>query len=916
MKRTFCIILIFYSLFAIAEDNQTKIDSLRLKLENSQGKNYLTTAIELSNELWLEDPQTSKSLLDEVISKSKENNYQLILAKAYTLKGVKAYEENKVLSGITYFQKAFNIYNEKQLATKSINDLIGIANGLTRIKKNNESIDTLNYIIHQYKDSLPQDEKANILHLISSNYYALGKNSLAIQYLDSSVNIEKYLDLKEDLANSYNDIGIIYEATGDYKNAIYYWEKSEALVKELQDTLMISYITYNKALIYYRWGVYDEALDLFLKSKNLELKMGKLEDLPSSYASIAMIYHEYKDFNKAKEYYLKSIELAEKFNDREIKSISLHNFGTMMIENERYDTALILLNQSLQIEMESQNTLGIAQSKSVIATVYSKLNKYPLAFEYYKEAEQVFKKFGSKSDLADLYIEMGNTHSQLHNDSLSVLYFNKGLKLSKSIKDIPTLLDAYKESSANFESIGDFEKALANYKKYKELNDSVFNDKASKRIDYLGLRFDKQEKEKQLEKLENEKKLLKAQQSSKNIQLIAAIAFSLLILIFFSIIYIFIKKSEKRIKQQYQVLLESEQKVKALLDASFDSTLLVDKQGIVRAANNNNLSGFLPDAQSIINTPILSLFETTNQKVLGKYIELVYSSKLFKELRIHDKNHIILNLKISPVQKLSGEVISLAFYIQDITQFEIDKQEKKKMEEQLIHTQKMETVGTLAGGIAHDFNNYLATIKGYVSMSLDDTEEGSTLHNYLSKTLKAVNLSQDTVKKLLTFSRSKDMEFNKFKLSDLMNDSIDIVKGAKPKSAEFLYKVPDSHIELLGEKNQLTQVLLNLCTNAFHAIEAIKNGKVELYAEEPKIIQELNNKIFICIKVKDNGIGMKKETQERIFEPFYTTKDVGKGTGLGLSMVSGIIKQHGGKIEVQSEFGKGSEFSLYLPIIS
>jgi signal transduction histidine kinase len=317
-----------------------------------------------------------------------------------------------------------------------------------------------------------------------------------------------------------------------------------------------------------------------------------------------------------------------------------------------------------------------------------------------------------------------------------------------------------------------------------------------------------------------------------------------------------------------------------------------------------------------VNKPIISLFEETNQKVLQKYIELVYSSKLYKELRIHEKNNIILNTKISPVQNITGEVISLAFYIQDITQIESDKLEKKQMEEQLIQTQKMETIGTLAGGIAHDFNNYLATIKGYVSMSLEDSQEGSSIYNYLSKTMKAVNLSQGTVQKLLTFSRSKEMELNKFKIKDLITDSIDIVKGSKPKNIQFNYEIPDMELELLGEKNQLTQVLLNICTNAFHAIEAENGGLVNVYIEPPHIIPDLGNKQCICIKIEDNGIGMQKETLERIFEPFYTTKDVGKGTGLGLSVVTGIIKQHGGKIEVHSEFGKGSLFSLYLPIIS
>jgi PAS domain S-box-containing protein len=885
-------------------------------LENSNNQKWVSVAIALSDELYSENQDESIQLLNEAIEYAILKDYPILLAQAYQTKGLYAYSNNKVLSGITFYQKALDLFSSNRYDSKSAASLYGIAQGLSRIRKNNESSDTLRYVLKKYNDSITPDFKSEIFHLISANNLELGENEIGIQYLDSAIEIEKGNAMVMELANSYNSLGSIYQDIGDFKNALFYYDKFESISRDLQDTLLISYALYNKALIYLTWGVYDEALELFLQSKSLTRSIGKDYESASSISSIADIYSETKNVEKAKYYYLESIKLSNEYNNLETKNVALHNLGELMYTLGKYDTALILLNQSMKIEMETQNTLGIAQSKNMIATVYIALEKYPLAFEYFKEAEDVFKKFGSKLDLASLYIQLGKGHASLKNDSLSVQYFKQGIELAKQINARGLTLEAQEAASENYERIGDYKKALMHYKAFKVLNDSIFNDNNQKRLDYLSLRLEKQENEKELEQLENEKKLLKADQKTKNIQLVAAISFIFLILIFFSIMYYLIKKSESRIKQQYQVLLESEQKIKALLDASFDSTILVDKDGIIRAANNNSLSGFLPDIDLLVNKPIISLFEETNQKVLQKYIELVYSSKLYKELRIHEKNNIILNTKISPVQNITGEVISLAFYIQDITQIESDKLEKKQMEEQLIQTQKMETIGTLAGGIAHDFNNYLATIKGYVSMSLEDSQEGSSIYNYLSKTMKAVNLSQGTVQKLLTFSRSKEMELNKFKIKDLITDSIDIVKGSKPKNIQFNYEIPDMELELLGEKNQLTQVLLNICTNAFHAIEAENGGLVNVYIEPPHIIPDLGNKQCICIKIEDNGIGMQKETLERIFEPFYTTKDVGKGTGLGLSVVTGIIKQHGGKIEVHSEFGKGSLFSLYLPIIS
>jgi signal transduction histidine kinase len=227
----------------------------------------------------------------------------------------------------------------------------------------------------------------------------------------------------------------------------------------------------------------------------------------------------------------------------------------------------------------------------------------------------------------------------------------------------------------------------------------------------------------------------------------------------------------------------------------------------------------------------------------------------------------------------------------------------------------METIGTLAGGIAHDFNNYLATIKGYITMLLEDVDKESHIHRYLTRIEKAVVLAQGTVKKLLAFSRKNEIVFNKTPIHELISDSIDMIKGSKPKNINLKIGDIPQNMEILADKNQLTQVFINICNNAFHAIGEKKSGEVNIQLETTNSHPEFSRKEMIIISINDNGMGMEQETMKRIFEPFYTTKDVGKGTGLGLSMVAGIIKQHNGKIEVSSEFGKGSTFSVILPLI-
>jgi PAS domain S-box-containing protein len=477
------------------------------------------------------------------------------------------------------------------------------------------------------------------------------------------------------------------------------------------------------------------------------------------------------------------------------------------------------------------------------------------------------------------------------------------------------MLDSYKYASANLERLGEYEQALKYYKNYSALNDSLFNEKSKQHIDYMTLVLENQERDKELSQLENQQKVLKLESKNRSLFFLTAITILIIVVVFFSWRYNLKKKSEMNLTKQYHTLLETEQKVKALLDASFDSTLLVDTQGKILTANNNDLNGFFQDAELMINKDISSFFTKTNSKVLHQFLELVLASLEPKETHIKEKNQTLLDIKISPVIDHNQQVTSLAFYIKDITQIERDKKEKKIMQNQLIQSQKMETVGTLAGGIAHDFNNYLATISGYLSMSLEDVDPDTHVYKYLTNSKKAVVLAQDTVKKLLAFSRSNEIYFDKLSSKNLIKDCMDMIKGAKPKNIVLKYPKDSKDYGLLADKNQLTQVIINICTNAFHAIGKNK-GEVEITITEILGHPEFSHKRMLRICIKDNGIGMDNETKKRIFEPFFTTKDVGQGTGLGLSAASGIIKQHKGKIEVQSEFGEGTSFSLFLPIIS
>lgn len=246
-----------------------------------------------------------------------------------------------------------------------------------------------------------------------------------------------------------------------------------------------------------------------------------------------------------------------------------------------------------------------------------------------------------------------------------------------------------------------------------------------------------------------------------------------------------------------------------------------------------------------------------------------------------------------------------------------DVTEVRILETNLQQSQKMEAIGALAGGIAHDFNNILSGILGYISLA-EMFSEGQT-REYLKKAQGSCQRAADLIKQILTFARKNEEEMKPFALSPIVQETMRLLRASIPATISIKTEIETSSKQINGNPTQIHQVILNLCTNAVHAMEE-KGGilEISLRTSDWQDLQEkppgLNHCAYFLLTVKDNGEGMNEEIIDRIFEPFFTTKKAGKGTGLGLSMSHGIIKSHGGEITVESSPGKGSKFSVYLPV--
>lgn len=252
------------------------------------------------------------------------------------------------------------------------------------------------------------------------------------------------------------------------------------------------------------------------------------------------------------------------------------------------------------------------------------------------------------------------------------------------------------------------------------------------------------------------------------------------------------------------------------------------------------------------------------------------------------------------------EVISVG---RDIT-------ERKSLEEQLRQAQKMEAIGTLAGGIAHDFNNILSSILGFTELSMDEVEKGSTLYNNLSEVLIAGKRARDLVKQILAFSRRNGLKRGPLDMGMAVQEAMALLRSTIPATIHMETKIPHNRCIIEGDATQVHQIILNLCTNAAQAM-AEEGGQLAVILEtiewEPPS-GHIRLGRYALMTVKDTGHGIPPQVLDRIFDPYFTTREVGKGTGMGLALVYGIVKSHKGHITVESREGEGTVFRVYLPL--
>lgn len=271
---------------------------------------------------------------------------------------------------------------------------------------------------------------------------------------------------------------------------------------------------------------------------------------------------------------------------------------------------------------------------------------------------------------------------------------------------------------------------------------------------------------------------------------------------------------------------------------------------------------------------------------------------------------------IYPIRNEGGKPTNYVCISRDITQ-------EREIEKHLRQQQKMNAIGELAGGVSHDFNNILTAILGYVALCMNNVEEDSKLYGYLKEIVKAGDRATKLVRQILTFSRQEEQEFHSLELQPIIEDSLSMVKTTMKGNLTLKEKIDPACGPIMGDATQMQQVIVNLCTNAVHALGKDEPGTLSVSLRQVELLGhkaddqavDLAPGLYACITVRDTGCGMPPEVMDRIFEPYFTTKKKEEGTGFGLSIVHGIVRKHRGSITVESEEGNGTTFTLYFPLL-
>jgi len=353
------------------------------------------------------------------------------------------------------------------------------------------------------------------------------------------------------------------------------------------------------------------------------------------------------------------------------------------------------------------------------------------------------------------------------------------------------------------------------------------------------------------------------------------------------------------------------------IDHTVEAVFICDKENRITFANQAfaTMTGHtIEDAAG--HTPSLLCSRLQDPSRLHELKATIYGGHSWQGdlfLRRKDGSDYEVEATIAPICDTDGEVTHFVSIHRDVT---LEHETERRMQQ----NQRLEAIGTLAGGIAHDFNNILSPIMGYTELCLGAVAPGSKVADYLDRVMLASGRATNLVRQILSFSRQSTHERAPMQLGPIIKEALKLLRASLPATIEIRQKIATLDEATVADPTEIHQIVMNLCTNAHHAMAdggllTVGLQAVELAPEVAETVPSLSAGRYLKLSVGDTGSGIPKEIRDKIFEPYFTTKEEGRGTGLGLAVTHGIVTACDGAITVYSEPGEGTLFNLYFPAV-
>lgn len=379
---------------------------------------------------------------------------------------------------------------------------------------------------------------------------------------------------------------------------------------------------------------------------------------------------------------------------------------------------------------------------------------------------------------------------------------------------------------------------------------------------------------------------------------------------------------EKKVQERTRELARSEQRFRDLFNSISDLVYTQDLEGRLLSANPalHRLFGYR--AEELLGRPISDfMLPEHRDRFESEYLKALLEKGSYEGITPYlatDGSTIYIEYR-SELVRPENDAPFISGIGRDVTGRVLARREKRRLEGQIRQAQKMESIGTLSGGVAHDFNNVLSIIIGNAELAEAELPGNHQARPYVNEIQTAGVRARDVVRQLLTFSRKTREEKQAVDLCMLVGEALKLLRPVIAANIEIRTRLPKQPAVVSADPTQIHQVLINLCGNAADAM-AVSGGiltvslaAAHLNDQNAALDPDMGAGCFFRLGVKDTGHGIAAKSLERIFDPYFTTKDVDKGTGLGLSVVHGIVKSHGGSIRVRSQPGQGCEFEILLP---